>query len=79
MSNLRLSMSVERLPMTAQIIPERRGVMMATICVADEDGGSNVTLLADENDTFKHRDISAMLRVFADQIDRKHGDQKVAA
>jgi hypothetical protein len=81
MSDLKLSMSIERLPMTLDIPIKRRGLLVARICASDKRTGhaNDVQLDAGRDDTFRHDHLSAMLRVFADIIDRKHGENKEAA
>lgn len=72
MSSANLSMTVERLPMNASVPEWQRGRLRARICVSDTDRGDDVGLFAGTDGKFDTSEISAMLRVFAQQIDQKY-------
>jgi hypothetical protein len=72
MSKLRLSMSVDRLPMVEGVPVQRRGLLVARICVSDDGRGDDVTLIAGRDDQFNHSEIVVMLRLFAAKVDAKY-------
>lgn len=76
---MKLSMSVEALPCTMSVPIERRGLNEAIISVTEGDMSRNISLLSEWDGSFKREHISAMLRLFADQVDRKFGETKEAA
>lgn len=71
MSSLNLKMGVQYKPQSDE--------MVARIEASDGDNGIYIALAADFDGTFKHQDVSAMLRLFADQIEHKFGETKEAA
>jgi hypothetical protein len=76
---MKLSMSVDVLPCTLDVPFDRRGLAEAKISVTEGDLSRNISLLSERDGSFKREHISAMLRLFADQIDRKYGETKEAA
>lgn len=54
---------------------------MARICVTDteSDKAYDITVDGNQDDTFDLKTVTAMLRTFADHIDFKLGNPKVAA
>lgn len=68
---MKLSMSLDRLPMNGTVPAEQSGRLVARICVYDDRGfGRDVSLLADDHDQFELDKLVSMFRVFADHLER---------